>query len=505
MSDDDLSTYTEQDLLREPRLEQALLGKLATARPDLRPAILAHPNVYPELAEWLRARGVEPAVRATPEQSAATDQAAPAQAPLRQAAPGEPAQPQQQPAAAQASPGGWPGQPQQASAQPQAQAQQPSAQQPQAPAQQQPGAGPSFDQQAAAGQPGPSSAYGQQPAQPQGPVSPEQWTASFRQGSGREPSMAEYQAAVAAGRVAQAPAHDQSWDKMQAGAAQVASGAKDFFQNRVAPAAQGAAREFQTAVSDKSTTPMAKFVQIAGFVLPALALLSIIPIFIPAISVSLFGASQSISFWQAGDGILLLIVFLLVVAGGVVAIVMKTKWAVITTAVLGLVGAAVGLIDTISVMSGAGEIAGYGAQAKVGFGVILLFILSILMVAASVAMLLPTGAKAPKPQNPYAAGAGQAPYGQQGQPAGQPPYGQPAPSAPAHAAPGQAPYGQPGQPGGQAPYGQQGQPYGQQGQPAGQPPYGQPAPGQQPYGQPPAQQPPYGQQPQAPGQDPYRR
>ena len=453
MPDQDLSMYTEQDLLRDPQFDQATLGQLATARPDLRPAVLAHPNCYPALADWLRAHGVQaasapqaetppaqPAYGQAPDAAAAEAQNAQSatgygqQSPYgQQGASGQPPARQQndasygaaaQPSAApQQQWGGQPGYPPQAAPgaagapqrQPQGEpgkspyGQQPAPGQPSYAQQPTQGGQPPYAQQPTAGQ--------QQPERP-GPISPDQWAEDFRQRAGRDPSTAEYQAAVAAGQIGQPRQRDESWEKVSAGAQQMASGAKDFFQQRVAPAAQGAASDFQKAVNEKNTTPMAKLVSIAGFVLPALALLSIIPIFLPAVSVSAAGMSQSVNLWESGgDGVLLLVVLLLVIAASVVAIVMKATWARITAAALGMLAAVIGIIDSIAVFSGAGEAAGIGlgVSADVGVGVYLLLILSILMLAAGIAMVMPTQKKQPRSPQPYPVPGqpGAAAFGQQ--------------------------------------------------------------------------------------------
>src|SRR5699024_3563861 len=70
---------------------------------------------------------------------------------------------------------------------------------------------------------------------------PEQWAAQFQQEHGREPSMSEYQAALAAGVIA-APGEQQpripdpSLQQMRQGFSQVAAGAKNLYGSRVAPA-----------------------------------------------------------------------------------------------------------------------------------------------------------------------------------------------------------------------------------------------------------------------------
>lgn len=409
MADRDLSTYTEQDLLRDPIFDQSTLGHLATARPDLRPAILAHPNIYPELAEWLRAQAVHSPAATPADVTAGTgDQPAydTVRADERPASAGHGV-----PAA------GWGQPPAQATVAP------------------------------SGGQPSPSAPPQAGADAAPGPQSPAAWSDAFRARRGREPGLAEYQAAVAAGHVPPAP--DDSWAKVSAGAAQVADGAKGFYQNRVAPAAQGAARDFQRAVGDRRSTLLAKTVAIAGFVVPALALVAILPVFLPALSVSAMGMSESISFWDSGEGILLLIAFALTIAAGVTAIVLKATWARITAACLGIGSALVGLIDSIAVMAGSGDLADLGGgmlevSANVGVGAVLLLILSILLLLAGIAMLLPTQKKRPRtPTNAW-------------------------PPAPQQAAPGAPPVpGAPPAPGGPAQFGDYSRP------PIGETPYGQ--------------------------------
>ena len=352
MTERDLSTYTERDLA-DPAIEPATLGHLATARPDLRPAILAHPNCYPALAEWLRARV-----------------------------------PADQQASAGAAQGGAPGQ---------HGGEQPAAGQTGA-AQPSPGAAPY-------GTPGSQAPYGQQPHAAQGQQAspsaatqtPEAWGASFQQRVGREPSMSEYQAAVAAGEVAQTRTTPSFAAGAQEAAAAASAGAKDFFQNRLAPAAQGAARSFQQTVTDKNATPMAKLIRIAGFALPAVALLAIVSLFLPAATVSGWGQEESISMFEGGDGVVLLIFFILAIAGAVAWIVLGATWARITAACLGAVGGVVALIATIFVFSGVSGAGGFGVSATAGFGTVILLLLSILMIAAGALMFFPTEKKAAAP------------------------------------------------------------------------------------------------------------
>ncbi|SDD10060.1 hypothetical protein SAMN05216410_2827 [Sanguibacter gelidistatuariae] len=78
----------------DPSTPAALLGEIATHRPDLRPAIASNPTAYPELLDWLRSFA-DPAVDAA---LAARGAAAPgAQTTQAIPAPGYPAQTQQLP------------------------------------------------------------------------------------------------------------------------------------------------------------------------------------------------------------------------------------------------------------------------------------------------------------------------------------------------------------------------------------------------------------------------
>lgn len=54
------------DKVNDPSTSAAELQQIAAQRPDLRAAVAAHPNAYPELLSWLAAQG-DPVVRATVE------------------------------------------------------------------------------------------------------------------------------------------------------------------------------------------------------------------------------------------------------------------------------------------------------------------------------------------------------------------------------------------------------------------------------------------------------
>ena len=64
--------------------------------------------------------------------------------------------------------------------------------------------------------------------------------------------MSEYQAALADGTISSQKTTDASMQQMAESAKQFANGAKDFFQNRVAPAAAGAAHSVQSAIHEQA-------------------------------------------------------------------------------------------------------------------------------------------------------------------------------------------------------------------------------------------------------------
>lgn len=280
----DLSAFTAADL-NDATIDPAVLASLTQARPDLWPAILAHPNCYPELGAWIRKHTA------------------------------------------------------------------PMPQEPQAPA----------------------------------PVTAAQWSATFQQANGREPSMSEYQAAVNAGLIAQERGpRDPSAEQMAAGAKQFATGAKEFFNNRVAPAAADATRAVHSAVQEQqreaNATPTG-WMSWAPFALPVAAFLALISLFLPAIS----AYGMSVSFFASGDGPILLVMMLLVIAASVTSIILRVKWARITAGAVGIAAGLMGLIDGFLTMGSATGIDG----ASVGVGLVLLVLFSVVVLAAAIIILLP--------------------------------------------------------------------------------------------------------------------
>lgn len=240
----------------------------------------------------------------------------------------------------------------------------------------------------------------------------DEWAARFQATHGREPSMSEYQAALAGGQIA--VQRDASMQQISEGAKQIATGAKDFFNTHIAPAAAGAARTVQQTAAEARTSPTGWRAWLP-FALPALGVLGFIAAFLPAVTARAFGTSVSVSFVQSDDatGTLLIISMLIVIGLSVTALLTRKKWA---TLAAGIAGISLGAIWLLTVIVGFANLASsgsmFGVRAAPGFGLILLLIVSIGLLAASVLLLIGRRGGQPAPA------AGSAPSVQQypGQP-----------------------------------------------------------------------------------------
>ncbi|MGO3141242.1 MAG: hypothetical protein ACTII3_10955 [Galactobacter sp.] len=253
-------------------------------------------------------------------------------------------------------------------------------------------------------------------------------------------------AAGAQGQPAQGqPAQGQPGQpSAQGGAQQFTEGAKQMFG--------GAQQAFQGALgAQQKATGLGAILGWIPAVLAASALLCVICTFLPAARLNLgsYGGKQSVGYWDGGDGPLLLIMFLLTVAGGVLVFIKpELLWARIVAGVVGIVAAIFGFIDGFGVTSQLNDlnaaVSGFGGfGVKAGIGAILLGIISIIVILAAIAVIVPpskisaiagsNGAAG----GPAAGGPAAGPYN--GPAAGGPNNG-PAAGGPA-AGPGQNPYG----------------------------------------------------------------
>ncbi|WP_394160345.1 hypothetical protein [Galactobacter valiniphilus] len=346
----DPNTLTAADLAAV-ELDAEALGQVATYRPDLRHAVLAHPNTSPELAQWIVAQPDTPAAPA-----AAAETAAPAAPAAEPAAPAWGASPAAEAPAAPEAPA-W-GAPPEAPAAPAAEA--PAA----------PTWGASPEQPAAAAAPAAEPAWGQAP-----PPAPEQPAAAWGAPAQTPPG--------AAAPNAQAPQGGQG--------AQDENGFDRAVQQG-ADAAQAFGRDFAARTQEvvnqkdwKAWLPLA---------LPVFALLGFISLLLPfaGVKVSFLGqsASQSVNGFQMLNGfIATLMAIVLLGLAGFGAYVFATRKAQFgkLLAIIGMVAGGLGVLLSIlafaSVGDAANKMGGLGS-ASAGFGLILFLICSLVIAAASV-------------------------------------------------------------------------------------------------------------------------
>jgi hypothetical protein len=252
------------------------------------------------------------------------------------------------------------------------------------------------------------------PPGPQVPpvVTTEQWAAGFRRTHHREPTMSEYQAAVHAGLITPARwPRDPAMQQMADGARQVANGARDFFNtkvapaveksgakeflsNRVAPAAQNAARSMQQSTSRPG---LAKLRGPATFMLPAAAFPGDhLAVHAGRFSHGLLGQLLQRRGRRRGR-----LPALHHARGHSRLCRSSHPQGELVPHHRGVIGIVAGLIDGFGTM---GSVSGT-RYASVGAGVVLLALLSVVMLAAAVLILLPprqTPAILPMPSMPPA-------------------------------------------------------------------------------------------------------
>lgn len=229
------------------------------------------------------------------------------------------------------------------------------------------------------------SAAARPPAPPK--LTADQWSAQFQQVNHREPTLGEYQAAVRDGHVAAEPRQrDASAQQMADGARQVASGAKEFFNTRAAPAAQNAVRSIRQSASEQRSSPQTGTSRWAGwapFALPVAAFVAIISLFMPIVSAMGFSANF-FSDEAEGEGGFLLFVMLVTIAAAVTSIIVAAKWARVSAGVMGLVAGVIGMIDGFGNMI---SVSSHGG-ASIGAGLVFLALMALVMLACGILILL---------------------------------------------------------------------------------------------------------------------
>lgn len=228
-------------------------------------------------------------------------------------------------------------------------------------------------------------------ARPSGPTAAgaDQWAAAFQQAHGREPTMSEYQQALARGEIAKE--RDPSVQQMTDGARQIATGVKNFYDARVAPAAKsaagtaaaGTAAAWSATDQGAASNALAPWVRRGPFILAGTAFVGILALFLPIGSV----VGMSVNFFSEGvrgEGIALLFLMLLIIAASAAVLVTRMKWARIAAGVLGLIGGLFGIFDGFGNM-----ISLSGARGvSIGFGLVLLALVGVVLLAASGLVLL---------------------------------------------------------------------------------------------------------------------
>ncbi len=314
--------------LGDPQITARDLADIAAQRPDLWDAIAVHPQCYPALVAWIRERQAEAQAQQAP-QFAQTQQ--PATHPEEQPAAQEPAGEYQQP-------------------EPQFQQTEPQFQQP--------------------------AAHAQQALQP---LTAEQWQARFQLDNGREPTLREYQEAVAQGAVAGPGVPDNSVGDMKEGLKQFATGAKDFVSNRVAPAVAQQAGAMRQSFANASAGRASKWHVIIPAVLIGAQILAMLSVFLPL--VSSFGFSVSLMTADSEIGWMVLLCYLIAAVFSTLALVIKKKW---TMATAGGVGLLFGLLWLIGIMNALSKLPDISGFANLGFGFILLMLATIVNIAFSI-------------------------------------------------------------------------------------------------------------------------
>lgn len=212
--------------------------------------------------------------------------------------------------------------------------------------------------------------------------------------------MSEYQAAVSSGEIAKERRfNDASLHQMTDGLKQFAggakglydsrvapaverSGAKDFFNEKVAPTARSAAQRVQSEAAAPSDA-LGRWITRAPMLMPVVAFLAIIALFLPIGSMG----GYSMNFFSedaGGEGIMLMILFLAVIGCAIWHLATKRKLAAIVTIGLAAIAGIFGILDGFGNMI---RISGESGP-SVGLGIIALGLFGTCLLAGAVLMVL---------------------------------------------------------------------------------------------------------------------
>src|SRR5690625_2182219 len=222
---------------------------------------------------------------------------------------------------------------------------------------------------------------GQQLAQPEQKPTEEEWARNFQAQHGREATMSEYQTALQNREMRR---NNPTMEEFSEGAKRAVTGAKNFFDQRVAPAAKSAARQAQNAYSRQSGSPQfALWSNRAPLILAGAALVAIFSLMMPIASM----AGMSVNFFHEetrAEGIPLLILLIVTIGASTAAYLVPVKWLRITTGVIGAIAGLFATYDGFANVMIFSDMTG----TSVGMGIILLGICGLIMLAATVLIFL---------------------------------------------------------------------------------------------------------------------
>lgn len=251
-------------------------------------------------------------------------------------------------------------------------------------------------------QPGPQPQAGGQPTGPQSPGSPQPPNGFQSPAGAQQPGPPQPGGQPQPG--AQPPTGSQASQgaqQMAAGAKDLANSAKTYFTNTVAPAAVSAAQTVGQKSGQASASGSVHWTTWFRIAIPILGLFGIITLFMPLVSASYRGYSESMGYFSANapseiqsEGMLLLFSFMLVIAFGVTSLVAGRKWAIITVGALAIIAGILGMIGGFGTASNASGI----SQASVGAGAIFLGLTGLSLIASAVVSFIPL---LPKQQHPF--------------------------------------------------------------------------------------------------------
>lgn len=215
---------------------------------------------------------------------------------------------------------------------------------------------------------------------PQKPTA-DDWAALFGQANGREPTMSEYQAALASGEIAGESKRDQSLQQMSAGARQLATGAKDFYTARVAPAVERTGERAAPTVRAATAAIPGGWLAKAPLVLPIVAFIALISLFLP-VATRNGRAKNFFADELSGEGVFLLVLLIITIALAAFALVTRQRKLSLAAGSVGAIVGVIGVIDCFIVMAAVVN------GAAVGVGAIIILLASVVIIASGVAMIV---------------------------------------------------------------------------------------------------------------------